>query len=188
MDCCIYKMNIPTKSSLRRKLSQEMLNLSRTSIIQWTRKHTRSLSKSTRTYIRKKLQETKKDPFGYFYLLYKLHKIHVQTRPVCSDFSSIPHALGQWVDEMLQPIVQAKEVYFFKDSFALKNLLDALNLVGNHSLVTCDSVSLYTTIGTDQCITQLSTYLLDPATSKHLRHYPQTKASATALKLVMNNN
>ena len=38
----------------------------RVSIKKWTRKHTRVLSKSTKTYLRKKLQETKKKPFGFF--------------------------------------------------------------------------------------------------------------------------
>jgi len=97
-----------------------------------------------------------------------------------------PHALGQWVDEMLQPIVQAQGAYF-KDSFALKKLLNALSLIGHYSLVTCDAVSMYTNIGTDQCITRLSSYLLDPATSKEFPHYPP-KALVAALKIVMNNN
>ena len=139
-----------------------------------------------RVYLGKKLQESKGDPFGYFYLLYKLHKTPVKTRPVFSDCFFVPHALGQWVDEMLQPIVQAQGAYF-KDSFALKKLLDTLNLIDIYSLITCDVVSMYTNIGTDQCITRLSAYLLDPATSTKFPHYPP-KALVAALKIVMNNN
>jgi len=66
---------------------------------------------------------------------------------------------------MLQPVVQAQAVYF-KDSFALKKLLDALILLGNYSLISCNAVSMYTNIDTDQCISKLFIYLLDPATSK----------------------
>ena len=59
----------------------------------------------------------------HFYFLYKLHKNPVTTRPTCSDCAATPHALGQWVDEMLQPIVQTQPAYF-KDTFDLKKDLD----------------------------------------------------------------
>ena len=80
----------------------------RLDILDWIRKYRRLLPRGVRRYLEKKLKETKEDPFGYFYLLYKLHKSPVKTRPVCSDCASTPHALGQWVDEMLQPIVKAQ--------------------------------------------------------------------------------
>ena len=78
-------------------------------------------------YIRKKLEETKDYPFGQFYLLYKLHKSPFTTRPVCSDCASTPHALGQWVNEMLQPIAKAQPAYL-KNYFAVKDKLAHLRL------------------------------------------------------------
>ena len=77
------------------------------------------LSDDAQKFIHRKLSETINDPFGYFYLSIKLHKTPISTRPVCSDCASLPHALGQWVDEQLQPIVKGQSTYF-KNSFDLK--------------------------------------------------------------------
>jgi hypothetical protein len=158
----------------------------RTSIRGWMRKHVRVLSTNVRLYLETKLQESSEEPFGYFYLLYKLHKKPVKTRPVCSDCTSTPHALGEWVDEMLQPIVKEQAAYF-KDSFSLKKRLEIIAILGYHSLITFDAVSMYTNINTQDCIERLSTYLLDPSTKKRFPHYPP-KALVAAIKLVMNNN
>ena len=114
-------------------------------------------------YIRSKLGETADEPFGYFYLMYKLHKSPIKTRPVCSDCASTPHALGQWVNEMLQPIAQSQPAYF-KDSYALKKLLDGITLTKGkrYGLCAFDAVSMYTNIEPKDCPTRLSEYLLHP--------------------------
>ena len=53
---------------------------------------------------------------------------------------------------MLQPLIQAQATYF-KASFLLKKLLNALHLIGNCSLISCDdTLSMYANIGTDQYI------------------------------------
>ena len=67
------------------------------------------------------------DPFAYFYLLYKIHKTPIKTRPVSSQCGSVSYAIGQYVDEMLQPTAKAQQSYF-QDSFALKKLLNGLVL------------------------------------------------------------
>jgi hypothetical protein len=107
------------------------------------RKHVRVLPENIKEYLKTKLQESSEDPFGYFYLLYKLHKNPVKTRPVFSDCTSTSHALGEWVDEMLQSIVKEQAAYF-KDSFNLKKRLENLAILGFYSLVTFDAVSMYT--------------------------------------------
>ena len=81
--------------------AQEEIKKLRRNILTWTFKWRPSLSASAVEYIRDKLDSSATDPFGYFYLLYKIHKPTLSTRPVCSDCASTPHALGQWVDEML---------------------------------------------------------------------------------------
>jgi hypothetical protein len=93
----------------------------RTSIISWINQHNKVLPDDTQTYLRKKLIKRREDPFGYFYFLYKLHKTPVKTRPVCSDFSSNPHAFGKWIIPMYQTIVQQFPAYL-KDTFELKKL------------------------------------------------------------------
>lgn len=137
-------------------------------------------------YIRKKLEETEDEPFGYFYLLYKLHKSPLKTRPVCSDCASLPHALGQWVDEMLQPLVKAQHTYF-RDSFVLKRELDKLKLPANASILSFDAVSMYTKIDIDDCIARLSAFLLDPQTQAQFPHY-NAEALIEAIEIVMRNN
>ena len=73
----------------------------------WLQAHHRVLPRMTKNYISSKLTAISIYPFGYFYLLYKLHNNSVTTKPVCSDCATIPHALEQWVVEMLQPIFKA---------------------------------------------------------------------------------
>ena len=140
-----------------------------------------------RAFLRQKLKVTQEDPFGYFYLLYKLHKTPIKTRPVCSDCSSTCHALGQWVNEMLQPIAQSQAAYF-KDTFALKKKLDRIALDSNkrYSLCTFDAVSMFTNIDPDECIKRLSKLLRDPDTQKRFS-YP-TEALIEALSIIMTNN
>lgn len=158
----------------------------RREIFNWTTRHRQALTDNTINYIRHHLDVTKKDPFGYFYLLVKLHKTPVSTRPVCSDCASLPHALGKWVDLQLQPLVQQQTTYF-KNSLALKNELDMLHLPPNACIFTYDAISMYTNINTEDCISRLSTFLLDPNTSKEHPHL-RPHALVEALSLVMHNN
>ena len=55
---------------------------------------------------------------------------------MCSDCAATPHALGQWVDEMLQPIVKAQPAYF-KDTFYLKKELAKRDVGYMYNLLTC---------------------------------------------------
>ncbi|EJK76771.1 hypothetical protein THAOC_01450, partial [Thalassiosira oceanica] len=53
-------------------------------------------------YIKKHLEKTRENPYGYACQLYKLlHKKTIDTRLVISDCGSLIHALGKWVNEML---------------------------------------------------------------------------------------
>jgi hypothetical protein len=144
------------------------------------------LSDDAQKFIRRKLSETIKDPFGYFYLTIKLHKTPISTRPVCSDCASLPHALGQWVDEQLQPIVKGQSTYF-KNSFDLKKELDGITLPANASIFTYDALSMYTNIDKEECIARIEQYLWQPAA--HFRfHHKHPRAIIAAMALVMRNN
>ena len=158
----------------------------RDEIYKWTFEHRSALSDDAAKFIRKRLVDTIDDPFGYFYLLIKLHKDPISTRPVCSDVASLPHALGQWVDEQLQPLVKAQRTYF-KNSFALKSQLALLQLPPNASVFTYDAVSMYTNIDTDQCISSLKKYLSSRDTQTKFPHYSPS-ALISAIEIVMRNN
>jgi len=156
-------------------------------IFQWTIKHRQSLGDDTTRYIREHVEKARTDPFGYFYLLAKLHKTPISTRPVCSDCASLPHSVGKWVDRQLQPIVQDQATYF-KDSFELKYLLDTLDdLPPTACLFTYDAVSMYTNIDTEECLERLEHFLKAPTTIEKYPHlYPD--ALIEALHIVMHNN
>jgi hypothetical protein len=154
-------------------------------IYSWTIHHCCSLSDDMVNFIRKHLNNTADDPLGYFYLLIKLHKTSISGRPVCLDCGSPPHALGQWVDEILQPIVQDQALYF-KNSAESKSEMEQLDLPANISLFTYNTIAMYPNIDTTQCIDQLSNYLTDPNISSKFGYSPV--ALVDAIKLVMENN
>ncbi len=87
----------------------------------------------------------------------KLHKSPLSTQPVCSDHGSLPHGLGQWVHQLLHPIVKDQDTCF-KTSFELIKLLDPL-CTQNNRLFTYNAVSMYTKIGTKECINRLGDFL-----------------------------
>jgi len=155
-------------------------------IFEWTLEHRKVLPKQVVDYIRKKMDLTIKGPFGYIYLLYKLHKDPVSKMPICSDRGSLPRALGQYVDEQLQTIVQARETYI-KDSFSFKSEISKLKLPPNASSFTYDAISMYTNIDTDDCIARILKYLKLPSTKKRFMHY-SVSALLEALVIVMKNN
>ena len=104
-------------------------------IFEWTIEHRKALSKQEVAFIQKKLDKGMDEPFRYFHLLYKLHKTPISTRPVYSDCGSLPHAMRQWVDEQLQPIMQARETYI-KDSFSFKSEISKFELPPGASIFT----------------------------------------------------
>ena len=160
----------------------------RSDIFQWIVKYRKQIGDDIVDFLRAKSKESKADLFGYFYLLYKLRKTPIKIRPICFDCTSTPHALGLWVNEMLQPIAQQEEAHF-KDSFALKDILNKVTLPSGkqYSLFTFDTVSRYTDIDTLYCIKRISTYLEIENTQARLPHY-HYEALTTVFTLVTKNN
>lgn len=180
-----------TDTSTYSLLTDEQAHLSAndlyTRIFQWTMKYRRELGDNTTKYIREKIESARNDPFGYFYLLAKLHKNPVSTRPVCSDCASLPHSVGKWVDRQLQPIVRRQHTYF-KNSFELKELLDSMEtLPANACLFTYDAISMYTNINTEQCLQRLTNFITDTTTLERFPHL-KPRALIEALDIVLHNN
>ena len=153
-------------------------------IFRWTRDHgvMAGVSVDASKFIRHHTTKNRREPFGYFYLLAKIHKSPLSTRPVCSDCASIVHPLGKWLDLRLQPIVKEQFAYF-KDSFSLqRQLIDLGTLPSNASLISLDAISMYTNIDINDCIERISTYL-----ATILDKYDLT-AIVEALEIVMRNN
>ncbi len=152
----------------------------------WCDKHQDCIPSTFTEFIRNKLSSALEDPFGYFYLMYKIHKNPTSTRPVCSDCSSLINPLGKLVDILLQPVAQGQPSYF-KNSFELKQILEKMNISGKISLFTCDAYSMYTCIPTHIALPLIKQYLV-----KHGQDFgltmPVILALCDALDIVMPRN
>jgi hypothetical protein len=87
-----------------------------TEIYKWTRDNKLSFSSDDTNYICYWTQKNRYDPFRHFYLMVKIHKSPVSTCPVCSNYASLVHPLGKWLDYALQPVI-ASQPFNFKNSF-----------------------------------------------------------------------
>ena len=140
-------------------------------------------------YIQQHLQHNQQNPFGQFYITYKIHKglknNKWPTRPVCSDVSSLPHGLGKWVDQMLQPIAKAQTSYI-KDSFTLKNDITLIRLPPGALLFTSDAKSMYTSIPTEPALDLISSYIQTNENS--MFHHYNSNMLIEALHIIFQNN
>lgn len=138
-------------------------------------------------YIKKHMSKAGPAPFGQFYVFYKIHKPMKDnrwtTRPVCSDVSSLPHALGKWIAEEMIPVQQRQDSYF-QDSFALKLLLDNLHLPPNARFFTSDAQSMYTNIRIEPALATSSAYLFE----NRSKYSYCAQALVDALEIVFRNN
>eukprot|EP00956_Cyclotella_meneghiniana_P000733 scaffold786_cov37-Cyclotella_meneghiniana.AAC.1 len=115
-------------------------------IIDWLNNYEKLIGKHAYTFIKDNVNANLESPFGQFYVLYKIHKgINDDgkwlTRPVSSDVTSLPHALGNW------------------DSFELKTILDTLEFQPNALPFTADAHSMFTNIKTEPALMSTSEYI-----------------------------
>ena len=124
------------------------------------------------------------DPFPQFYLLMKVHKSPLKTRPIVSYSGSLFYGLGKWVDHHLQKVALTFRSYV-KSSFTLKAELDHLVLPSGSHLFTADATSMYTNIHSSVAIPALRQYLI---TNHHLFPSIPIDALISALHLIMDHN
>ena len=112
--------------------------------------------------------DNNEDPFGYFYLLYKIHKLKdpeqtdfCPTRPVCSMCGSLTHPLGAWINRVLQPVATGQTSYF-PNSAKFLQLVSELNLPPNAQLFTADARSMYTNINTEIALDIIPDFIRKP--------------------------
>ena len=140
-----------------------------------------SLTKDTTACIRHWTLKNQSNPFGYFYLMIKIHKAKGGTRHVCSDCASLVLPLGKWLDYTLQPIITSQPSYF-KDTFTLKQELDKLVLPPNASIISFDAISMYTNIDINDSIERISTFLAETWDNYDCNAWKE------AMEIVMKNN
>jgi hypothetical protein len=188
-DCLVHLTDTTTFTRLTPTDAHSAATNLEDTILRWVDKHKRKLTPMDRKYILQHVSDNKPSPFGQFYVTYKIHKPMVNgrytTRPVCSDVTSLPHGLGKWVDQQLQPIARAQPS-FFQDSYSLRQSLDTLQLPPNALLFTSDAVAMYTNIKTDPALTTISEYI-HAEEGKAFHHY-DANALTEALEIVFRNN
>ena len=117
------------------------------------------------------------------YLLFKVHKVPLKTRPVVLYCGNLLHPLGQLITEMLQPLAKMHKSYF-QDSFTLKKELDQKQIPSNACLFICDATSMYTNIRTGPGIHRIGWFALD--NEKHLAVPPADLMDALRLLITKN--
>ena len=117
-----------------------------------------------------------------FYILMKVHKTPLSTRPVVSYSGSLLHGLGVWVDDKLQIAARSVNTYF-KSSNVLKRHLEMMTFDDNTKLFTADAVAMYPSIPIEKGLEVVESYL----TKYHKDDVP-VEAVMDALKLLMRNN
>ena len=148
----------------------------------WIRKYLDVLSKEERKFLCTHLR-LNEEPWGFLYLLFKVHNIPLKTCPVMSYCSNLLHPLGQMITEWLQPLAKMHKSYF-QDSFTLKKELDLQKLPSNARLFICDATSMYTNIKTGPALHRIGQSALEH--KEHLTVPPAVLMDA--LRLLMNNN
>ena len=182
-DALVHLNDFSTYQSLTEDEAKQYCRTTHGKINSWVWKYYKVLDKDSREYIIQKTRANANDPYGYFYLMYKVHKSPLKTRPVVSDCASIVHPLGKWVDTQLQPMAKSMPTYF-QDSFALKELLSITSIPIGARVFTSDAVAMYPNIKTDIALPRIATYLRDPNTRRQFDHY-HPEALIRALEIVM---
>lgn len=158
----------------------------RDQLTSWLKKWKPHLLPNERRFIKNALNNPETDPISTFYLLMKVHKQPLATRPIVSCSGTLLHALGIWVGSKLQRVAQRQHSYF-KSSAILKNIVVDLSLSHPQktTLFTADAVSMYTNIDTTKAITSIAMYL---HRQEQPFHSVPNNAIIEALRLIMNNN
>ena len=149
----------------------------------WITRHEKELNDQELKYLkyhRSKVQ----DPLPYFYLLMKVHKTPLKTRPIVSFSGSLFHSLGVWIDTHLQAVAKSFPSYL-QSSFDLLKDFKTLRLPPNCRIFTADATSMYTNIDTDAAIAAIHDYIMrNQAQFPYLPLTPLTEA----LELLMKHN
>ena len=100
-------------------------------------------------------------PISHFYLLAKIHKFPLTTRPIVSVSGSLLFGLGKWVDFKLQELVKKfphRFPFYLSSSSKLVEKLQTLQLPPTSQLCTADAISMYTNIETTHALHVLSSF------------------------------
>ena len=152
----------------------------------WLKRWKTLIPSNERSFIKQAMNDPNTDPISTFYLLMKVHKTPIATRPIVSCSGTLLHSLGVWVDDKLQRIVTTQQSYFKSSATLKKQIITLDNLDESYySLYTADAQSMYTNIDTEKALHEISMYL-----HKHRQLFLDVPVAALmdALTIIMKNN
>jgi len=127
----------------------------------WLWKYRKEIPKSEATYLRRTCKLYGPDGtinYPQFYLLMKIHKQPLSTRPIVSVSGSPLHGLARWADRQLQPLARSIPS-FISSSYALVKKLQVQQETNPFPptalLFTVDAVAMYTNIDTKEALDRL---------------------------------
>ena len=142
--------------------------------------------KSQRTFLRRSRESAEDDPFGYFYLMAKIHKQPWTTRPIVSCSGCLFYGLGRWVDQELQKIVRQLPYVIRSSADLVRDLALLGPLPPSARFFTCDATAMYTNICTTHALQVINEWLSEsPIPTQAGINVPALNA---ALRLVMTHN
>ena len=136
-----------------------------------------SFAISTATY--KRLKARPYSSNGTFYVLPKLHKGKLESRPICSNANHPTMHISNYLHEVMLPTAKSSRSYL-DNSLELVSILKTIKPTTNTYLVTADIKSLYTNIPSNE-----GPYIV----ANEVRNSQKEAATLEALlSLVLNNN
>jgi len=127
-----------------------------------------------------RLTPNKNSTPGKFYILPKLHKKTLESRPIVSNVSHPTKKISQFLHETMISTAESSQSYI-KNSTDLTNLLKDIPATPNTFIITADIKSLYTLIPNEEGVKNV---VKEMSGKTKL----QPKALDTLLKLVLQNN
>jgi len=168
-----------TYKKLSRQQAEHQMRQTSDAISSWLRKYKKVIPKHEYTYLKRthRLYNNKGEiAFPQFYLLAKIHKTPMDTRPIVSVVGSLLHGLGRWADRQLQTPGRSIPSYI-KSSIdylaRLRRLQEEKPFPPTARFFICDAVSMYTNIPTGPAL-------------RELKHLPAHVVDALAL--IMRHN
>jgi hypothetical protein len=120
------------------------------------RDHSSYLPQELVKYLEQHLQDHSIQRVPYFYILPKVHKDPIASRPIVAAVNWILTPASKFVDYHLQPLIKLLDKHILMDTSSLIDSLEETPLPADCTLITADVESLYTNIDTDSGIRHLS--------------------------------
>ena len=149
----------------------------------WSEK--KVISKMDTKYIR---SNTAAEP-AYMYLLAKIHKSPLKTRPIISYSGSVCSGIAKWLDVELKKLLPFFP-YIATSSIKIAQELNSMNFPRGTQLFTMDATAMYTNIHLKHALPTLERFLCETERGKNIAAAADICPAALihALEIVMDNN